>query len=259
MAAPTSAQAPADDSTHVSGYEREEIDLTRLEGPAGACHLSLDPAWDQMTVIRYGQVWDGQLPHEYVVLEEDERFLFLLEDGGERAKALIVYEPFTVEPEEMEAAALWEGPRFTVTALGLAGASAGEVLLAVQGRYVPEEPTMDAAYFHLAIEMKEKDVEASIGYWRAAIEAGDMKAIFGLGYTLYDAGRYREAYDQLRFYTELTPHNAWAWCRFGMACEKLGERRTAIDAYRRAVELERRGGMETDAEERLQNCARGEL
>ena len=80
-----------------------------------------------------------------------------------------------------------------------------------------------------------------------------MKARFGLGYTLYDAGRYREAYDQLRLYTELSPHDAWAWCWYGMACEKLSERRAAADAYRRAVEMERRGGRETDAKERLQD------
>ncbi len=36
-----------------------------------------------------------------------------------------------------------------------------------------------------------------------------------------------------------------------MACEKLGERRSAIDAYRRAVEMERLGGLETDAGELL--------
>ena len=56
-----------------------------------------------------------------------------------------------------------------------------------------------------------------------ALEAGDQKARYGLGYTLVELGEFREAYDHLRIYTELTPHNAWAWCWLGRACEGLGE------------------------------------
>ena len=31
-------------------------------------------------------------------------------------------------------------------------------------------------------------------------------AHFGLGYTLYDLGRFQEAYRHLRHYTEIAPH-----------------------------------------------------
>ena len=80
-----------------------------------------------------------------------------------------------------------------------------------------------------------------------ALEAGDLKARYGLGCTLVEMGEYRGAYDNLRIYTELTPHNAWAWCWFGRACEGLGEAEEAASAYRRAIEREEGGSFETDA------------
>ena len=82
---------------------------------------------------------------------------------------------------------------------------------------------------------------------RLALEAGEMKALFGLGYTLVEAGRPREAYDALRRYTELTPHNAWAWCWLGKACLAMGERAEATNAFRKAVACERAGSFDTDA------------
>ena len=45
---------------------------------------------------------------------------------------------------------------------------------------------------------------------------------FGLGYTLYDLGRHREAYSHLRRYTELAPHNSWAWLWLGRAAARRG-------------------------------------
>ena len=41
--------------------------------------------------------------------------------------------------------------------------------------------------------------------------------MFGLGYTLFDLGRHREAYTHLRRYSELAPHNSWAWLWLGRA------------------------------------------
>ena len=83
--------------------------------------------------------------------------------------------------------------------------------------------------------------------WRACLESGDSMAHYGLGYTLLALDRPREAYGHLRFYTELSPANAWAWCFLGQACEAIGETAEARAAYARAVEL----GEETDAPERL--------
>ena len=70
-------------------------------------------------------------------------------------------------------------------------------------------------------------------------------------YREYLDPEYREAYEHLRLYSELTPHNAWAWCWLGKACEGLGETGEAAAAYRRAVALEVEGSFETDAPELL--------
>src|SRR4051812_5204365 len=76
-------------------------------------------------------------------------------------------------------------------------------------------------------------------------------AHFALGYTLYELGRFPEAYRHLRHYTEIAPHGSWNWCWFGKGAEAVGEKEEAIVAYGRALELEAEGDQETDATERL--------
>src|ERR1700735_542506 len=62
-------------------------------------------------------------------------------------------------------------------------------------------------------------------------------AHFGLGYTLYDLGRYRESYRHLRYYAGLGPAAPWNWCWLGKAAEAIGELGEARAAYLRAIEL----------------------
>jgi len=232
--------------------EHETIDLQGIESPYLPCHLSVDPSLECMTVIGFGGVWDGQLPDECGALEEDERIQFLLEEDEPRIKALMVHEPFEIDPNELSSDEVWgEDIGFDVPQLGLMCASVGELILAVQGRFRPDEPTADVVYFQMAVDAAGGDLEAAAELWKLVIECGDMKGHFGLGYTLHDLGRFREAYSHLRFYTWLTPRNAWAWCWLGKACEGLGERTEARDAYRRAAEMEELGGFETDAPDRL--------
>ena len=64
-------------------------------------------------------------------------------------------------------------------------------------------------------------------------------AHFALGYTLYDLGRFHEAYRHLRYYAELAPAGSWNWCWYGKAAQAIGEIDEARAAYRRAIELER--------------------
>ena len=98
----------------------------------------------------------------------------------------------------------------------------------------------------------EDELDDAVNHWRACLETGDLMAHYGLGYTLHELGRYREAYRHLRAYTEITPLNAWAWCWLGYTCTALGELGEARAAYQRAVELEEAGGEETDADEWLE-------
>ena len=81
--------------------------------------------------------------------------------------------------------------------------------------------------------------EAALADWLDCLEAGDCMAHFALGYTLYDLGRYHEAYRHLRYYAELAPAGPWNWCWYGKAAEAIGEYGEAQTAYRRAIAIER--------------------
>ncbi len=161
-------------------------------------------------------------------------------------------EPHAVDPDAIDAPEIWDGPRFTVPVLGLVGARVGEILLAVQARFAPDEPTTDAMHFHLAIAAQEEgaDAETVGGLFQMALEAGDQKARFAVGYTLVEAGMARDGYGHLRRYTELAPHNAWAWRWLGLAAEAVGENEEALLAYQRAATCTARGSFDTDALER---------
>jgi tetratricopeptide (TPR) repeat protein len=225
---------------------------------ATPAHLTVDPAWRHLAVIAFGRVDDGLPPAQVRVLAEDERIAFLLDapDAGP-VIGFTVRDPHAVEVVALESDEVWDGPRFDVPALALVQASVGEILGAVQARFDEDEPTADALHFHcaLAVDAETDDaVGVALGHWRLALEAGDMKALFGLGCLLVEAGRPREAYDALRRYTELTPHNPWAWCWLGRACAALGDDAEARAAYERALGCEREG-WETDARELLEQLA----
>ncbi len=142
--------------------------------------------------------------------------------------------------------------RFDAPTLALRNATAEHVILAARST-LAGLPTPDVVFFDLAVEEDtEGDDEQAEIYWRACLAAGDPKAHFGLGYTLCDLDRPREAYGHLREYTRILPRNAWAWTWLGQACEGIGEPSQAARCYRRAVRLERDEGFETDAGERLE-------
>lgn len=65
---------------------------------------------------------------------------------------------------------------------------------------------------HAVNEQQSGEAEPA---WRECLTTGNMKAHFGLGYTLWELGKHHEAYRHLRLYTELAPRNAWAWAGSG--------------------------------------------
>ena len=232
-----------------------------LELPPGTAiplHLTVDPWWDLVSAIAFGRVDDGLPPAQLVELDEEERIIFVLDRPGEGPViGFIVRQPGDIDVAALESPDVWDGPRFDVPAMGLTAATVGEILLAVRGRFDDGEPTAGAMHFHLAMGTAVEDgdaitdYETAIGQWRLALEAGESKALFGLGYTLVEAGRPREAYDLLRRYTELTPHNAWAWCWLGRACSAIGDIAEARAAFEQALACEREGSFGTDARELL--------
>ncbi len=58
-----------------------------------------------------------------------------------------------------------------------------------------------------------------------------MTAHYGLGYTLIELGRPREAFGHLAMYTEICPRNAWAWACRGRAAQRMGETAEARRSY----------------------------
>lgn len=208
--------------------------------------INRDLELDFLQAHPFGSVSDGQPPDRYRVV--GEHFRFMLDRPRGRPTGFEVSPLSEFDPYDAAHARIWRPPRFDAPTLGLAKATAGEVVLAAQASLL-EEPTANRIYFSLALA--EGDSEEAVGLWRMCLECGDQMAHYGLGYTLHGLGRQREAYRHLRFYAELVPENAWAWCWLGRACEALGEEAEARGAYERAVELEETGGFETDAPELL--------
>ena len=210
--------------------------------------LSLTPWKELLEITEYGCVWDGQ-PEQQLRVIEDERIAFMVDDSG-RAIAAAVTQPFDLDP--LETPGIWDEPRFVIPTLGPEDLNIGEILLLVHARYLPDEPTNDALHFQAGIEAQDENPELAISMFKLAVEAGDMKGHYSLGYVMLNHGMARPAAEHLKIYTRLTPYNAWAWCWLGKAQAALGEIAAARASYERALEAEATGCFETDAAELLE-------
>ncbi len=81
-------------------------------------------------------------------------------------------------------------------------------------------------------------------------------AHFALGYTMFELGRFHDAYRHLRYYAQISPAHPWNHCWYGKAAEAIGEFGEAAAAYRRAIELTEEGAEETEATELLAELER---
>ncbi len=216
-------------------------------------HLSVNVTDDWLEAVEFGAVVDGRPASQLVEVTPDVRFV--LRSGRGPIAGFTVHRFSDLDVDELGDVAFGD-PRFSVPLLGLDSASIGEVILAARARF--EVSSADVCFFMLALACAEDegDLEGAAGHWLSCVEAGDMRGHFGLGYTLYDLGRHREAYGHLRRYTELAPHNSWAWLWHGRAAEAVGELDEARAAYRRAIRREREGSFRTDATERLRELER---
>lgn len=216
-------------------------------------HLSVNVTDDWLEAIEFGRVIDGRPAGELIDITPDVRFVLRDPHGPITGLAVHGYRDLDLDAV---GAVTFAGPRFHVPVLGLGAATLGEIVLAARGRF--EVSTADVCFFGLALQCAEQDadLEAAAGHWLSCVEAGDMRGMFGLGYTLFDLGRFVDAYTHLRRYAEIAPHNSWAWLWLGRACEALGEPEEAADAYRSALRREREGSFRTDASHRLRHLER---
>jgi tetratricopeptide (TPR) repeat protein len=215
--------------------------------------ISYDADSDFLWALRFGETVDGHLEDE---LDEPVAGFYVYRRGPRGPVIGFGVEDVSVlELPEPDDPLVPDDLQFDVPTLGLRGARAEEIILAVLASI--EESTPDVAFFDMAVAAGEEgELEEADTWWRCCLEAGDVKAHFGLGYTLCGLDRHREAYGHLRAYTEIVPRNSWAWAWLGQACEGIDEPREAARCYRRAMRLERIGSYETDARERLEELER---
>ncbi|MEJ7784891.1 MAG: tetratricopeptide repeat protein [Solirubrobacteraceae bacterium] len=148
---------------------------------------------------------------------------------------------------------LWTGPRFSVPVLGLTDASVAEIVLRARctfgGASTADVSATRAARMH-AQAGEHRAAEREL---RTALSAGDLRAHITLAGCLCSQGRYREAYDHARIFTQLDPRDSWGFAWLGRAALELGDRGEAETALRRAVRLERQGSHRTPAARALRS------
>jgi hypothetical protein len=211
-------------------------------------HLSVNVTDGWIEGVEFGSVVDGRPPSQLLELTGGVRYVLRSARGP--IAGFTVHDYATLDLDDIADIA-FDGPRFAVPVLGLDSASLGEIVIACRARF--DVSTADVCFFTLALTCAEEegDLEAAAGHWLSCLESGDMRGLFGIGYTFFDLGRHHEAYGYLRRYSELAPHNSWSWLWLGRAAESIGEHDEAATAYRRAIRREREGSFKTDAAERL--------
>ena len=216
--------------------------------------LSFDSACDRLTVCEYGAVPERKLPG--CALPIGDHLLFLLRRPGGTVIGFEVGDLHGVDVD-VESPCLWTGPRFRVPVLGLKPAVVAAVVLRARavlaGCSTPDVMALERANERSAAG----DLSAAEAALRDALIAGSHLAHLRLGSVLATQGRYREAYDHARVFTELAPRNSWGWAGLGAICIELDDRVEAASALRRAVRLERAGGYPTAAASMLESLRTG--
>jgi tetratricopeptide (TPR) repeat protein len=217
-------------------------------------YISHAPELDRMSALEFGRVDDGIHSENWRPLGEHFAFLHNGPPPAGRVIGFSVHDLAEFDEEAAEVAPIWQPPLFDAPQLGLTAARAAEIVIAARSLY-GDEPSINRFLFNRAAGATG---EEALGCWLACLQSGDPMAHFGLGYTLYELGRFHEAYRHLRYYSEISPAHPWNWRWLGIACEAIGETAEARQAYERAIELEEAGQEETDAMELLARLVNGD-
>jgi len=221
--------------------------------PCGPLYLSHDAEYHWLTAIEFGETDDLQPADRWEGVSDS--FGWLLREPGGTPMGFVIKDFSAFDAEDVHVASIWEEPRFYVPALGLHNATAGEIALAADA-FLDGQSTLNRRLFHDAIAAADSPV--AVDLWRECLQAGDLMAHYGIGYTYFGLGRHRETYRHLRAYAELVPSNSWAWCWTGRAAHAMGNVGDAEIAYQNALDAEEAGSDETDAEALLEALRRGD-
>jgi hypothetical protein len=214
--------------------------------------ISYDARWDTLVVCEFGAVPEERMPDQCLPVGDELRF-FLRRPRG----TVMGFRVTRLHDVDTEAADhdLWGEPRFRVPALGLQRAGVGEIVLRARttlGGRSTSDVTADRRGRRRTATGEHARAERA---FRAALDAGDLRAHLRLAACLSAQGRYAAAYDHARIFTELAPRNSWGWAWLGRVCVELGELGEAGTALRRAVRLERDGSYRTPARRVLRALA----
>jgi tetratricopeptide (TPR) repeat protein len=214
--------------------------------------LSFDAERDRLTACEFGAVPERRLPGGFVPVGEHLHF-FLRQPRG----TVIGFDVRGLHALDVEdgGPSLWTGPRFNVPTLGLRPAVIAEIVLRARvvlaGRSTPDVLALDRAQGLFAAG----EFAAADAALREALAGGNLEGHLGLAACLTGLGRYREAYDHARVFTELARRDSRGWAWLGRICIELGDGAEATGALRRAVRLERRGSYATPAAGMLASLA----
>lgn len=208
-------------------------------------HISYDDELDWLEATPFGMVMDRQGHDRWRGVSDT--FGFFLDRPGGDAIGFRVVDFSSFDAEAPEVKEIFSGPRFDAPTLGLIGVSAGAIVLAAVP-FVDGASTIDRMFFQDAMGSSG---EAALGLWLGSLQAGNLMAHYGAGYTLLGLDRPRLAYQHLRFYTELVPADAWAWAYRARAALAMGDPAEARSSCEQAIRAEGEYGEETDAAELL--------
>lgn len=208
-------------------------------------YLNFISELDWLIALEFGRVDDAQPPENWHGVSKQFGFLCERPEGREVGFKVLEFSRF--DPEASDSGELWDGPRFDAPVLGLTGAAAGEIVLAAR-KLFGSASTINRQYFNAASGSEPRE---ALPLWIACLQAGDSMAHFGLGCTLYELGRYTEAYRHLRFYAGIAPHGSWNHRWYGVAARDIGETEEARKAFQQAIKLEKQDDEQTDAKELL--------
>ena len=208
-------------------------------------YLSRDVHYDYLTALEAGRVDDGQAPEQWREVARTSTFCWTGRVGASSASGSRT-SPVAAHGRGGAARSL-EAGRFEAPLLVLRGAGALRIAREA-AKFFDGENSINRDFFDRATECgANEEYEQELYWWRCCLQSGDAMAHFGLGYTLCDLGRFREALPHLRHYTRIAAHGPWSWVWLARCQSGLGRFDEARDSYRKAIALSEAGADETDA------------
>src|SRR4051812_44314265 len=155
-------------------------------------YINHAPELDWLIALEFGRVDDAQPSENWRGVTDELGLLYDAPGGSCVGFKVVDFQSF--DPHQHDVEELWRQPRFDVPLLGLGDVSVGETVLATRA-LLGAIPTINRVYFNDAAGTS--DPQEALGLWLCCLEAGDSMAHFGVGYTLYELGRFQEAYRHL--------------------------------------------------------------